>query len=168
MNKLNQDIALIGMTGSGKSIIGKLLAKECNTSFYDVDEYIEDKYGMKISEVYKQGEEYFRQIENQSIEEVINLSPRIIATGGGVIKSRKTIQLLKKNRLVIFINRPLEEIIKDIDINRPIFNGDVNKINKLYKERYPIYKGYSDIEIINSGDINSVINMIIQSLDIVC
>lgn len=166
MNKLDKDMALIGMAGSGKSTIGSLLAKKYNASLYDVDKYIEEKYKMKISEIFKKDEEYFRQIERQSIEEIINLSPRIISTGGGIVNSEESMELLKKDRLILFINRPLEEIIKDIDSNRPIFSGDVNNIYKLYEERHPLYKKYSDIEIVNSEEINLVIEKIIQRLNI--
>lgn len=154
MDKLSPNIVLIGMPGSGKSTIGRLLSKKFNWSFCDVDKYMEEKYKMEVREIYSQGEEYFREMERKSIEEIIGLKPKIISTGGGVVKSEESMALLKKDRLIIFINRPLEEIINDIDVNRAIFKGDANRIYKLYEERYPLYKEYSDMEINNSGDIN--------------
>lgn len=164
LDKLNRKIALIGMPGSGKSTIGNLLAKKYKVTFCDVDKYMEEKYKIKIGELYKIGEEYFREIEKKSVEEIINLSPRIISTGGGIVKSDQSMKLLKRDRLIILINRPLEDIIRNMDINRPIFKGDKNKIYKLYEERYPLYKKYKDIELWNSGDIDLVIGKIIQAL----
>ncbi|MBC8589759.1 shikimate kinase [Wansuia hejianensis] len=165
MTRLEQDICLIGMPGSGKSTIGKLLGQRFKVSFYDIDRYIEKKHQKKVSEIYKESEENFRVIEKIAIKEIINLSPRIISTGGGTVKSDSSMTLLKKDRLILFINRPIEEIKDEIDINRPIFSNDSTRIYKLYEERYPLYKRYSDIEIINSGDINLVIKKIINKVN---
>ncbi len=166
MNSSIPDIVLIGMPGSGKTTIGRLLAEKLQADFYDVDQYIEKKYHDKIRELYKNGEEYFRELERKSIKEIINKSPKIIATGGGVIKSKENMDMLKENRVIIFINRPLKEIIKDIDITRPIFNDKEEVLFQLFKERYNLYKKYSQIEIINSGTLASVVDELIYKLKI--
>ena len=74
--------------------------------------------------------------------------------------------MLKENRVIIFINRPLKEIIKDIDITRPIFNDKEEVLFQLFKERYNLYKKYSQIEIINSGTLASVVDELIYKLKI--
>lgn len=165
MDRYIPDIALIGMPGSGKTTIGRLLAERLQVDFCDVDEYIEKKYHDKIRNLYKGGEEHFRELETESIREIVNYSPKIIATGGGVIKSKENMDVLGENRLILFINRPMKEIIRDIDITRPLFDNREDKIYRLFKERYHLYKKYSQMEIINSGNIDLVVENIILELN---
>lgn len=164
MNRLKQDIVLIGMPGSGKSTIGNLLAKRLKLTICNVDDYIEDKYKKTIADIYKIGEEYFREIEINSIKEIINLYPSIISTGGGIVTNKEGMELLGDNRVIIFINRPIGEIIKDIDLNRPLFNNNENRIYEIFEERYDLYKKHSDIEVVNSGDINLVVDELINMI----
>lgn len=158
---MDKNIILIGMPGCGKTTIGELLSKLLNLKLYDVDQFIEKMQGTSISEIFKTSEKQFRDIESKAIETLSSNTKSIISTGGGVIKSPHNMEMLRKNGLIIFINRPLNNIIDDIDIkNRPLLKNGKEKMYELYSERYDLYKKYCDYEIINDKDINLVLDQI--------
>lgn len=140
---MNNNIILIGLSTCGKTTLGKDLSKELNMDFIDCDDYIEKKAKLKISEIFSMyGESYFRELEKEVVEELKNYKNTIISTGGGMPIYNNNINTLKEIGKVIFINTPLEELIKRNEKvkNRPLLNGDiVNKISKLYMERINIY-----------------------------
>lgn len=160
------NIVLIGAPGCGKSTLGRLLAENLQLPFFDVDKYIEKKERKSISDIFQNGEEYFRRIESKSLEEIINKKgEKIIATGGGVIKIASNMKLLESNAIVLFINRPVEQIAADVDVsNRPLLSADPSKLYSIYKERYPLYKKYCDYEIENNKSVDEVLDEIINTL----
>lgn len=91
------NLVLIGMPGCGKSTIGKILSKELNMKFYDADKYLEDRNNMKISDMFKRGEEFFRNLESAALKELSFEENSVIATGGGAVTREKNILCLKKN-----------------------------------------------------------------------
>jgi len=158
---MDKNIVLIGMPGSGKTTVGELLSESLNLKLYDVDKFIENIEAKTISEIFESGEKHFRAIETNAIKIISSKSGIIISTGGGTIKSSHNMEMLKKNGLIIFINRPLMDIIEDVDIeNRPLIKNGKEKMYELYHERYDLYKKYCDYEIINAKDISLVINQI--------
>lgn len=161
---MKKNIALIGMPGSGKTTIGRILAKELNITFIDIDKEIEKNNNMKISDIFKNGEEYFRKLEKEELKKICNLSPYVISTGGGVIKDKENIDILKKNAIIIFIDRNVNEIEKDINTdNRPLLNTR-EALSKLYNERYNLYLEYSDIRLDNSSTEEDLVKLIIDSI----
>ncbi|KNF09990.1 shikimate kinase AroK [Gottschalkia purinilytica] len=163
MININKNIVLIGMPGCGKTIIGKLLSDKLNVKFCDIDEYIVDNEGKSISEIFKNGEEHFRDIESKAVKEVSRNYPVIISTGGGVVKRVENINILKENGVIIFINRPVEDIISDVDVaKRPLLKDGKEKVYELYEERYKLYKNYCDYEIINNEDMDCAVNKLID------
>lgn len=167
-NKLsiNKNIVFIGMPGCGKTSIGREIAKRLSLSFYDVDEYIEKKTGKLIKEIFLDGEAYFRKLESEAIKDISENCPCVISTGGGSVKIPDNMKALQKHSIIIFINRPVEKIIKDIDIiTRPLLADDINRLYKLYEERYNLYKDYSDIEVLNDIDLESVIDRTIKLIE---
>jgi len=160
------NIVLIGMPGSGKTSVGKILAESLNMDFCDVDEYIEKKSGKTIPEIFKEGEKHFRTLERAAIEELSQKTNTVIATGGGVVLFRQNIENLKRKGLVFFINRPIDDIVNDIDIsNRPLLANDVNRIYQLFRERYELYKKYSDFEVKSQNEIMDTVKKIIKILE---
>ncbi len=158
---MDKNIVLIGMPGSGKTTVGELLSELLNLELYDVDQFLEKMEDKSIAEIFESGEKYFRDIETKAIETIISKNNIIISTGGGTIKSYHNMEMLKKNGLIIFINRPLMDIIEDVDIeNRPLLKNGKEKMYELYHERYNLYKKYCDYEIINDKDISLVIDQI--------
>ncbi|NLY46875.1 MAG: shikimate kinase [Tissierella sp.] len=157
-----KNIVLIGMPGCGKTTIGKLLSDQLNIKYCGIDEYIEKSTGKTIPEIFKNGEERFRRIEREAVKEISKEENTVIATGGGVIKYIENIDNLRKSGIIVYINRPLENIIEDIDIdNRPLIKDKKEKLYTLYEERYLLYKEYCDYEVMNTGSLQEVTQKII-------
>lgn len=158
-----KNIVLIGMPGCGKTTIGKLLSDQLNMKYCGIDEYIEKSTGKTIPEIFKNGEERFRRIEREAVKEISKEENTVIATGGGVIKYIENIDNLRKNGIIVYINRPLENIMEDIDIdNRPLIKDKKEKLYTLYEERYLLYKEYCDYEVMNTGSLQEVTRKIIK------
>lgn len=159
-----KNIVLIGIMGCGKSTIGRLLAEKNSMQFIDTDEYIEKKYA-PIPELFKVSEEYFRNIEEATIKEVSFLHDAVISCGGGIIKREVNISNLKRNGIIVFIDRPLDSILSDVDIsNRPLLKDGKEKLIELFKQRYPLYKKYSNICIENIGTADEAVDIITNHL----
>lgn len=151
-------VLLIGMPGCGKTTIGKIIASTLNYEFYDMDEYIEDISGKSIKELFTISEEYFREYETRACEELSNKKRAIIASGGGVVKREKNIDFFKKESVIVFIDRAVEDILCDVDTDsRPLLNTGKDKLYEIYKERYKLYKKYCHREIKNKGLLVDVI-----------
>lgn len=156
-------IFLIGMPGCGKSTIGKDVALRLNIPFYDVDEIIENREKQKISQIFNNGEDYFRKLESEVLLQLSKEPFGIIATGGGAIKIKKNINTIKNCGLIIFIDRPLTQIMIDIDTkSRPLLKDGKDKLIKLYEERYPLYEKYCDYKVINDTSLSKITECIIN------
>ena len=163
--KINRNIVLIGMPASGKSTIGKLLAKKMNYEYYDADRYLERKEDVKISTLFSEkGEEYFRNLETKYLKELSQKNGIIISTGGGAVKREKNMQILKEKGIVVFLSRKIEDIAKENHEARPLLK-DINNIYKLYVERIELYKRYSDIIIENNGTLQEVTDRTAEEIE---
>lgn len=166
MNNLKSNIVLIGMPGCGKTTVGKVLAKRLGYKFCDMDAYIEEISKKTIKELFEPGEENFREWETKACEELSKCRNTIIASGGGVVKREKNIEILKKSCTILFIDRPVERIINDVDINsRPLLKDGKERLYNLYDERYELYKKAADIQILNKGYLRDTIDIIINILN---
>lgn len=165
MGNLKDKLILIGMPGCGKSTLGRVLAKELSYNFYDMDAYIEKIANRTIQELINESEELFRNFETKACEELIQKKRVIISTGGGVIKRQKNMEILSEDSVILFIDRPIESIAKDVDINsRPLLKEGKDRLYTLYSERYDLYKNAADIRIVNSGYIRDTITISKQAL----
>jgi len=161
----NKNIVLTGIMGCGKTTIGRMLAEKLCVGFIDLDMYIEEKWG-SINELFEKGEEYFRDIESKAVIEVSGKSGVVIATGGGVVKRNENIAALKKNGIIFFVDRPLEDILSDVDISeRPLLKEGREKLIQIFRERYNLYISTCDIHIRNIKDIQTVTDEIIGYLE---
>ncbi len=137
-----ENIVLIGMPSSGKSTVGKLLSERLKRKFIDTDTLIAEKIGTSVSSfIDENGIEKFRAIEKEVVRELAVCNACIIATGGGVPLNDSNMMSLKANSRVYFIDRPLSSLTPTDD--RPL-SRDKNAIEKLYNERYEIYKYWAD------------------------
>jgi len=158
-----KSIVLIGMPGCGKSTIGEMIAEKIKMTFIDADVYIRESTNHTIAELFEDGEEGFRDIESIAAIELSKKNPAVIATGGGVIKRYENILNLKKTGIVIYINRPIENIVADIDVvARPLLAKDPSQLYKLLEERSDLYKKYCDHEVMNISSIDDVVKDIIK------
>lgn len=159
---MTRNIILIGMPGCGKSTIGEVLAKKLSYDFCDLDEYIVEKEDMTIDQMFENGEEYFRDIETNAVKDISKMSNTVIATGGGVVTRPGNIKVLRESGLVIFIDRPIEDIISDVDTeSRPLLKDGKERLYKLLDERYKLYKESCHIEVINDCNIDKLIEEIV-------
>ncbi len=143
LNKTN--IVLIGMPGSGKTTIGKLLAEDIGFEFIDTDDEIIKRENKSIPEIFKEvGEAGFRKIETEVIKSVALKQGAVISTGGGVVLNPVNIELLCENGRIYFIDRPLENLTATSD--RPL-SSNKSDLEKRYQERYPIYCSTCDKHI---------------------
>lgn len=166
MKNLKSNIVLIGMPGCGKTTVGKVLAKRLGYKFCDMDSYIQEISKKTIKELFEHGEENFRDWETKACEELSRCNKTIIASGGGVVKREKNIEILKKSCTILFIDRPVERIINDVDINsRPLLKDGKERLYNLYDERYELYKKAADIQILNKGYLRDTIDIIINILN---
>lgn len=160
-----KNLILIGMPGCGKTTLGKMLAEYLSVKFYDIDECIEMREKKSIKEIFKNGENYFRKIESIVLKDICENKFGVIATGGGVIKTEKNLEVMKNTGIVFFIDRPLENIISDVDIEkRPLLKEGKHKMYGLYKERYSLYLESCDYRIDNSLNIESALEKILDVL----
>ena len=162
---MKKSIVLIGMPGCGKTTIGEKLASKLGYEFCDIDKYIVEKEKKSIDEMFEYGEEHFRDIESNGVEYVSKKEKMVISTGGGVVKRERNIKALRENGIIIFINRPIESIVSDVDVEkRPLLKDGKEKIYKLFEERYDLYKKYCDIEVINDKDLDDVVDKITEMI----
>lgn len=139
------NIALIGMMGCGKSTIGELLNSKLKCySFVDTDQKIIEKEKISINEIFsKYGEEYFRNIETEILETLLEHDNQIISTGGGIVKSKDNLKILKEKSIVIYLKASPEILYKRVKNNRerPLLNTEniSEKINTLLNEREIYY-----------------------------
>lgn len=144
-----ESIVLTGMPSSGKSTLGKALAKLLNRDFFDTDSMVEEKSGMKISDIFERfGENYFRNLEAGAILEASAKTGAVIATGGGAVLREQNVEALKKNGKLIFLDRELSELVPTD--SRPLAS-DFEAIKQRYDERYPIYLATADMTVNVAG-----------------
>lgn len=153
-----RNIILIGFMGSGKTSIGKRISLRKKWEFIDMDDFIEKREGMTINEIFSEkGESYFRELEKELCTRFREPKSKVIATGGGVIKSEENMASLKKGGVVIYLKSSPETIAYNLrnDDTRPLLKCDdkLGKIRQLLGEREPVYNKYADI-IIDVSKLN--------------
>lgn len=162
----NLNLVLIGLPATGKTTISSKLASCLNLEHIDTDEEIEKNIGMSIKEFFNlYGENKFREIEHNVIQEVFKNKGKVISLGGGSLILEKNRNIIMRNSIIIFLNRDLSFIKenKRAYIDRPLL-VDENSINKLYQERISTYKQCLDIEIDTNSTILNTINEILTKL----
>ena len=161
-----KSIALIGMPGCGKTTVGKLLANKLSLHFIDMDNLIEETYQTTIKDLFSVSEEHFRDRESEICQTLSSKENVVISTGGGVVKRENNITLLKKNCVVIFIDRDVDDILSDVDFSsRPLLvNNHKENLLRLRDERYELYKNYCDIYVKNDSSLEKLLDEIVSKL----
>lgn len=159
-----KNIILIGMPGSGKTSLGKSVAKNLGMRFIDLDNLI-TKYHGKITTIFRElGEPVFRQYETEALSEAIKYNNTLISTGGGIVETLKNIEIMKDYN-VIFIDRSPESILKTLDSDsRPLLKDKKDALHKLYNKRYNKYIEAMNFHIKNDGSFTECIEKIEQQI----
>lgn len=152
-----KNVVLIGMPGSGKTTIGKILAAKLGCAFCDADHLLEEWEGTTIKALFAVSEENFRDAETKTIKRLAAERDLVIATGGGVVKRPENMELLKASGLIFFIDRSPELISANVDVaSRPLLAAGRQRIFDLYKERSELYQKYKDFIVGNNGEPEAV------------
>ena len=143
---MDKNIVLIGMMGSGKTTVGKLLAQRLRRPFVDTDARIEEREGRSIPDIFEwDGEEAFRALERELARELSARSGLIIACGGGLPTQDGAINALKQSGLVFWLNRDPVETYDSLDLShRPLAQAGREDFVKRYQARAPIYRRWAD------------------------
>ncbi len=165
------NIILIGMRGSGKTTIGRLLAKRLNKPFIEMDEQIEHAQNMSIATIVNvNGWKYFRKLESELVATLKNTDHTVIATGGGVVEDEENMTILKSKGFIIYLIAPVKTLVKRIgqDDKRPYLTQAKSieeDLKKTYKKREKLYKSVSDISIDSSvNNITKTIDTLVEVL----
>ena len=167
---MDENIVLIGFMGSGKTSVGIRLSKGLKKEFIDMDDFIEKREGAKVSEIFKtKGEAYFRELEKDLCVRYSEPKGKVIATGGGVIKSEENVTNLKKGGIIIYLKCSSKQIAHNLrnDNSRPLLKvkDKEKKIAELLAQREPTYRKCADIIInVTNIDLNKTVEVIKHKL----
>ena len=165
------NIALIGFRGTGKTTIGKRLARRLQMKFIDLDHEIVRRAGKAIPQIFAEsGEQGFREMERRAVEAAAGMDNACIACGGGVVLRKASIDSLKRNSTIILLEARPEVIHARIrhDRNRPSLTGKgaMEEILHLLEERRPLYDAAAQMRFDTSDDsVAETVQKIISGLN---
>ena len=172
MTFVARPIALVGMPGSGKSTVGRHLARLLGWRFVDSDHEIERQIGGSIRAYFEQhGEAAFRDLEQQSIAALCQQTGAVLATGGGAVLREANRQALKSGCEVVYLRSAPEELFRRLrhDTQRPLLQvrDPLRRLRDLYRERDPLYRDAADF-VIETGrpSVPTLVNMILMQLEL--
>ena len=172
VNLPGRPIALVGMPGSGKSTVGRQLARQLGWSFVDSDHEIERRIGGSIRAFFEQhGEPAFRDLEQQVIAELAVRPATLLATGGGAVLREPNRAALKANAAVIYLRSTPEELFRRLrhDTQRPLLQvkDPLKRLRDLHAERDAVYRDAATY-VIETGrpSVPTLVNMILMQLEL--
>ncbi len=155
--------------GTGKSTIGKKLAKRSSHKFYDSDHEIENRTGATIGLIFEiEGEAGFRKRETRLLDEFTSMSNIVLATGGGAVLSSENMAFLTERGFVVYLKSDIDQLLKRIsrDSKRPLLQNEDPEavLKKLLNERGSLYESIADLVIDTAGlSINDIITQIMSA-----
>ncbi|MFA5876091.1 MAG: shikimate kinase [Candidatus Margulisiibacteriota bacterium] len=169
--KKAKNIILIGFMGSGKTAVGKLLAKQLGWKFVDTDDLIEKAAGITIAEIFKKsGEPHFRDLESCAVQSLKGYNNFVIATGGGIILRPENVAQLKKLGPLVLLWVAPQQVRARVagTLHRPLLNTPdaENKAGEILQQRTPLYRSAAEIEIDTTDlGVNQVVDKILEELN---
>lgn len=152
MTRAGSNIYLIGPTGSGKTAVGRQLARDAGLRFFDSDHEIEQRTGVEIAYIFeKEGEAGFRERESEMLRELASLEGAVVATGGGAVLARSNRDLLASTGTVVYLRTTVAEQLKRTGRSRkrPLLNrGNAQEVlEEMARLRQPLYEEIADVEL---------------------
>jgi shikimate kinase len=141
-------IALIGFMGSGKSTVGRLLAKRLGYRFQDLDDLIEEKAGKTIREIFSaEGEAGFRDLESEALGSLAGASGLVLACGGGAAVQERNAACFRESFFCVYLEVSFEEFLRRAggDPARPLLDKPLKQIRELYDSRLPAYRALGSV-----------------------
>lgn len=164
------NIMIIGFMGTGKTTVSNELSKMMSMNMVDTDQFIENKTGMKIQDIFKEhGEEYFRDIETNAIVDILAKDNQLISCGGGIVLRDENIKFMKDRGKIILLTASPKAILQRVkkEDTRPLISQNIGEedIAKLFEKRSDKYYGATDI-VIDTTDksVEEICNEIITKL----
>ncbi len=168
--RLDRPVVLIGLMGSGKTRLGRLLSDALGLPFADSDDEIENAAGMSVAEIFERfGEDYFRDGERRVVRRLLEDGVKIIATGGGAIMNAETAALVWEKAVSVWVRADLSVMLERTGRNdrRPLLRrGDPEAILKdLMAKRYPVYEKADIVVDSHSGAVETIVDQALEKLD---
>ncbi len=165
-------VALVGMPGSGKSTVGRQLARRLGVAFTDCDHVIEQRLHESIRSFFeREGEASFRDLEQQVVEELSGRGSGVLATGGGVVLREANRKALRARTTVVYLRSTPEDLARRLrhDTDRPLLQvaDPLAKLRVLFSERDPLYRSTAHY-VVETGrpSISRLVNMVLMQLEL--
>lgn len=165
-------VALVGLPGSGKSTIGRQLARRLDRPFIDTDQVIEQRVGLSIREFFeREGEESFRDLEQSVIDELTLGEPCVLSTGGGAVLRPANREHLKQRTQAVYLHSAPEEVFRRLrhDRNRPLLQvpDPLARLRELYSLRDPLYRESARF-VVETGrpSVAALVNIVVMQLEL--
>lgn len=160
------------MPGGGKSTVGRLLARRLDRDFVDSDSVIERRVGCPVRAFFeREGEEAFRDIEQQVIEELSEPRDLVLATGGGVVLRKANRDALGRGAVVLYLRSSPEDLFRRLrhDVRRPLLQvaDPLARLREMHSVRDPLYREVAHFSI-DTGrpSVQTLVNMILMQLEL--
>ena len=167
---MKKNIFLVGLMGSGKTTVGKILAKQLGMRFIDSDQEIESRTGASISWIFEiEGEESFRKRETDVIRDLTAKEGVVLATGGGAVLSAENRRYLTERGTVIYLRASVNNVLQRTrhDKSRPLLQTEDprGKIEELYRQREPLYSEIADIVVYTGRqNVHAIVQIITEKI----
>jgi shikimate kinase len=165
-------LSLVGMPGCGKTTVGRHLARQLDQRFVDADHEIEQRIGMPIREFFAaHGEEAFRDVEQQVIEELAGRPGQVLATGGGAVLRPSNRDALHSRSHVFYLRSTPEELARRLrhDTQRPLLRvaDPLKRLRELYRERDPLYRRTAHFVVESARpSVLGLVGMVLMQLEL--
>jgi len=155
--RIINNVVLVGLSGSGKSTVGRYLANRLNLPLYDTDAIIEAEAGRSAADIFaSEGEAAFRLRESAVLTAVLAKSPAVIATGGGIVTVPDNAARIRAHAFVVWLDATTSAILTRIAGHRqprPLLQGDnpYERLEQMRLKRAALYRGIADLHLLTDG-----------------
>lgn len=169
MKQKPKNIILCGFMGSGKTTVGRRLAQKAHMEFIDMDDYIKQREGRTITDIFAQdGEETFRRMETDAARELAGRRGLVIAAGGGTLLRAQNVKIFRKSGVTVLLDTPIgfiQERLKN-DTARPLLQKPNRKkvVADLYRKRLPAYCAAADVIVDGCGGADRVAGRVLEQV----